>query len=106
LSDDEVKSNVLKAFSDEPDLSGLNIDVQVVSGAATLHGTVSRQAQKVIASDAARSAHGVKQVVNKMTIEKKQDAPKEMTDKASKTASETKSAPADPAKKCWWIFCK
>ena len=86
LTDDEIKRNVLQAFSDEPDLSGLNLDAQVAGGTATLSGKVAKQSQKVIASDAARNAAGVKKLVNKIEIEKK---PRSKNDDQTKKTSKS-----------------
>lgn len=69
VSDDStVQAAVDKKLSDDPQLSTLGITAMVMSGKATLTGSVSSQALKNQVERAVRAVKGVKSIDNQITV--------------------------------------
>lgn len=66
--DSTVQAAVDKKLSDDPQLSTLGITAVVVSGKATLTGSVSSQALKNQIERAVRAVKGVKSIDNQITV--------------------------------------
>jgi len=70
LSDAEITAAVKSKLLADKLVGGLKIDVDTDKGVVTLTGPVESAAEKAKAIELARQTHGVKRVVNKLTIEK------------------------------------
>ena len=66
--DAAIQAAVDKKLNDDPKLSSLGITVTVISGKATLMGSVSSAADKNLAERAVRNVKGVKSVDNQISV--------------------------------------
>jgi hyperosmotically inducible protein len=71
LTDTEITAAVKTKFVADPKVSALNISVETTRGVVTLTGTVSGATERTQALHLARTTHGVRRVVNKLTLDKK-----------------------------------
>jgi len=71
LSDAEITTAVKSKLLADKLVGGLKIDVDTDKGVVTLTGPVESAAEKAQAIKLARQTHGVKRVINKLTIEQK-----------------------------------
>ena len=70
VDDSTIGPKVKAKLFDDPQLSGLAIDVQVFQGEVTLTGAVKSQAEKQRATEIANSVQGVKKVNNLLSLKK------------------------------------
>ncbi len=75
--DADIKANVDKSIAAVPYLSGINTEVK--DGVVTLSGQVKDESEKLGAEGAAKSAYGVKSVVNNITVAPPLAAPVQIT---------------------------
>ncbi len=66
--DEQIKSNIEKIFSWDPDIEPDTIEVTVSSGKVTLEGSVNAIWQKLKSREIAFNVTGVLRVVNKLTV--------------------------------------
>lgn len=66
--DAAITSKVKTRLLADPDVSGLQIDVDTVDGKVTLTGTAGSSAQKKEAGEVAKNTEGVKSVDNQITV--------------------------------------
>jgi osmotically-inducible protein OsmY len=103
LSDAEITTAVKTKLMADKLVSGFKIDVDTDKGVVTLSGPVDTAAERAHAANIAQHTHGVKRVVDKLTIEKKSAANKtnnpSMTEKTEHAAKKTGEATEDAAKK-------
>jgi hyperosmotically inducible protein len=71
VTDSEITNAVKKELLADRLVGSLNIDVETTKRIVTLTGTVDSAAEKAHAIELARRTKGVKNVVNRLTIEKK-----------------------------------
>ena len=72
VSDAEITSAVKTRLLADRLVGGLNIDVDTSKGIVTLSGLVSSASEKAHAIELTRRTHGVKNVVNRLTIDKEE----------------------------------
>ncbi|MUG91414.1 BON domain-containing protein [Scytonema sp. UIC 10036] len=68
LTDEEIASNVANALTRNPEIDDNKIDVSVIGGLLTLHGTVDAFWKKFQAEDIAYSITGVIDVINELAV--------------------------------------
>jgi hyperosmotically inducible protein len=71
ITDSEITNAIKTKLSADRLVGGLNIDVETTKRIVKLTGTVDSAAEKAHAIELARRTKGVKNVVNRLTIEKK-----------------------------------
>jgi len=91
-SDADITSAVKTKLLNDKTLGALKIDVDTDHGVVTLSGPVYSSAEKAQAFKLARHTHGVKRVVNKLTIEKKTETTPALDKAAEKTVDAAKTA--------------
>jgi hyperosmotically inducible periplasmic protein len=92
LSDAEITTAVKSKLLADKTVGGLKIDVDTSNGVVTLTGPVDTAAERSHAMSLARHTHGVKRVVDKLTIEKKSAKNSGVIDKSENAAKKTGSA--------------
>lgn len=70
VNDDYISDAVRQKLAADQVVKGAAIDVNVKDGVVTLKGKVQEERQKSKADRLAKKVHGVKSVVNDLTIEK------------------------------------
>lgn len=70
-SDTALTAKIKAAFVGEKSLSALDISVETTNGITTLAGRVGTQAQADLAARVARDVKGVKDVHNKITVDRR-----------------------------------
>lgn len=98
LSDTEITTAVKTKFLADKKISSTNISVETTDGVVTLTGQVSSAAERSHAATVARQTHGVKRVVDKLTIEKAASNPG-IVDKTENGARKAGDATENAAKK-------
>ena len=93
VTDAEITTAVKTKFLADSKVGGLKIDVDTDHGVVTLTGPVHSVAEKNEAVRLARTTHGVKSVVSKLTVETA--ATTGRTDTSDKVKKETKEAAKD-----------
>ncbi len=73
-TDQQITSDIQAKINGETALAGQNIQVSVVSGVATLNGTVTDEASRALAANDSGTINGVKTVVNNLTVQPAQQA--------------------------------
>ena len=68
-TDQQIASDIQTKIKGESGLSQQNIQVSVVSGVATLNGTVSDEASRALAANDSGTISGVKTVINNLTVQ-------------------------------------
>ncbi len=68
VSDDALTDMVRRKLTNDPDVKGGSLDVQVKDAVVTLGGSVEMEKQKQKAEKLTRKVRGVKQVVNNITV--------------------------------------
>ena len=68
-TDLQITTDVQARLTAEPALTGQNIQASVAAGVATLNGTVTSDAARVLAGNEAGTVGGVKTVVNNLTVQ-------------------------------------
>jgi osmotically-inducible protein OsmY len=71
MSDAEITTAVKTKLLADKTVGGLKIDVDTSNGVVTLTGPVTSGVERAEALKVARNTHGVKRVVNKLTLEPK-----------------------------------
>lgn len=71
MSDAEITTAVKTKLLADTKVGGLKIDVDTTKGVVTLTGPVNSIAERAQALKLARHTHGVRRVVNKLTLEPK-----------------------------------
>ncbi len=66
-SDDEIRSDAVRALADDPATDSYEIEVEVNGGIVTLDGTCPSWAGKLLAADVAKGVRGVRKVHNRVT---------------------------------------
>ena len=92
LSDTEITTAVKTKFLADKKIGGTSISVETTDGVVTLTGQVSSAAERSHAATVARHTHGVKRVVDKLTIEKTSAANSGIVDKTENGAKKTGEA--------------
>ena len=70
MKDAAITATVKTKLLEDPDIKGLQIDVDTKDGTVTLSGTVRKEADKTKALDIARKVEGVTNVTDRLTIER------------------------------------
>ena len=68
ISDGELTDQVRVHLANDPDVGGMNIDVNVTKGAVTLTGKVRTEKQKEKAEKVAKKVKGVASVTNQLVV--------------------------------------
>ncbi|KYC43675.1 transport-associated protein [Scytonema hofmannii PCC 7110] len=89
LTDEEVASNVVNSLARNPDIDDNKIDVSVIGGLLTLHGTVDAFWKKFQAEDIAYGITGVIDVINELAVVPTKDARDEEIAKSIENALES-----------------
>jgi len=92
LSDTEITTAVKSKLLADKAVSSLKISVETDNGVVTLTGTVDTAAERTHAANVARHTHGVKRVVDKLTIEKTAAHNSGIVDKTENGAKKTGEA--------------
>jgi hyperosmotically inducible periplasmic protein len=92
LSDTEITTAVKTKFLADKRISSTNISVETTDGVVTLTGQVSSAAERSHAAAVARQTHGVKRVVDKVTIEKASAGSSAVKGTSGTVAKDTKDA--------------
>ena len=99
LSDTEITTAVKTRLLADKMVGGLKIDVDTDNSVVTLTGQVETAAERTQAMKLARNTHGVKRVVDKLTVEKKSAANDSLVDKTENGAKKAGEATKDAAAK-------
>lgn len=91
-SDTEITTAVKTKLLADKKVSGLDIHVETNDAVVTLSGEVKTAAERSHAVTVARHTHGVKSVLDKLTIEKKSAASSGIVDKTENGAKKTGEA--------------
>ena len=67
--DTQIESNVIEALSVIPAFQTQPIEAQVRDGVVRLEGTVSSSDEKTLASEVAREVNGIRNVLNKISVD-------------------------------------
>lgn len=95
-SDQQLTSDIQAKIKGESALANQNIQVSVVSGVATLNGTVSDDASRALAGNDSGTVPGVKTVINNLTVQSAA-APAPATEQMAQAAAPAPIAePAQP----------
>jgi osmotically-inducible protein OsmY len=68
--DESLAREISEVLTNDPELDATEIEVQVEGGAVTLSGTVTSSDAKLLAEELAESFPGVREVHNRLTIER------------------------------------
>ena len=71
LSDDAINDQVRIKLATDVDVKGGALGVSVLNGVVTLTGKVEQEKQKTKAAKIAKKVHGVKEVINNITIQER-----------------------------------
>ena len=71
LSDAAIRDQVMIHLSNDPQVRGGELKVEVQNGVATITGSVDEKKRKEKATSVARKVKGVKSVVNQITVKEK-----------------------------------
>ena len=99
LSDTEITTAVKTKLLADKMVGGLKIDVDTDNGIVTLTGPVDTKIERSHAMNLARHTHGVKSVIDKLTIEKKSASNDSLVDKTENGAKKAADATKDAAGK-------
>ncbi|MDE3199439.1 MAG: BON domain-containing protein [Acidobacteriota bacterium] len=77
-TDQQISTDIQARLTAEPALNGQSVQVSVANGVATLNGTVTSDAARVLAGNEAGTIAGVKTVVNNLTVQQAQSSIPEM----------------------------
>lgn len=99
LSDTEITTAVKTKLLADKMVGGLKIDVNTDNAVVTLTGPVDTKIERSHAMNLARHTHGVKRVVDKLTIEKKSASNDSLVDKTESGAKKAGEATKDAAGK-------
>ncbi|HWA96739.1 MAG TPA: BON domain-containing protein [Terracidiphilus sp.] len=72
-TDQQMTTDIQAKLTAEPALNGQSVQVSVANGVATLNGTVTSDAARVLAGNEAGTIDGVKTVVNNLTVQQAQN---------------------------------
>lgn len=93
-NDQQISTDIQAKLTAEPALNGQSVQVSVADGVATLSGTVTSDAARVLAGNETGTIPGVKTVVNNLTVQQAQASmPEHSTTPASTPAPAEKPAP-------------
>ncbi len=71
VSDDEIYDQVRRRLANDPDVKGGAFEVEVHEGVVTVKGVVEREKARAKAERLVKRVHGVKGVVNQITVKAK-----------------------------------
>jgi len=88
-NDQQIASDIQAKIKGESALAQQNIQVSVVSGVATLNGTVSDEASRALAANDSGTITGVKTVINNLTVQSAATQPTPAPQQATPVAEPT-----------------
>ena len=68
ISDDQIYDEVRRRLTNDPDVKGGTLSVEVKKGVVTLRGQVDLQKHKIKAERITRKVRGVKKVINELKL--------------------------------------